>query len=908
MIPWREFWSYHAPPARDKATGLLCDAPRAWASRFLTEASMVRLGADAASQGQSVVSDFIGRGLIQHELSCPPGAAFLGGWLRGPMRDADRILNQLRTDPLMPDLVPRVIAAGLAGNVAALPSVVPPLLEEGHLDRVALRDACLSALTVDSRVSSQRVIARVLEVLKLRGGEVEGGLDFLLGVVATRHGSVATALLPCALELADTESDLAGIATVIAGRSERSPKKTLLNALRKQPLQDLVGAAGILAALDLLAEGEDDASFLTALMATREALGGHSDPPPAAATAPTGLWHLAPDPGPIRTYPDWAGYQLHPDLASFLHRDSTSYALSLEHAVTTVLMGLRDEPDQAQRISAVAADLRCGGNLALTRFVQVLEPVFLAGGLRLLWPEALAVADDLAAAGRSVAGFPELLRVLTRYAPEVPDGQMLPPHLRALATSPAHTKIQHEARALVAALARTSALTSAPIAAPLVPAASRHTEADEGGLWHARPPAPALARLLAPGYYRLPDLPKWLATYAAYDLGSTKSHYGYLPGRTLMDDVQLISLASQAVQTNGLNAARSIVKAARTAPAKGPVSQALDLWADGTLTAASYAEFITAGKTTEPIALKHVVLMWTSEQLVRLPTHPGTLSAPTDIVGTVDAHEVAARLQHFSGIAEVGPLDLLLTLLRMRPTDAEEKNALLASLDGVSVWSDPSVAFPEQGTSFDVVPVLREWITNGLSTLDWTPYRGLDRQVLDSTATHPEVLARVLPAHPSLPRPADGSRWHAERPWRLVDGQLQTDQLVSLLRNGARERLEDLAQHDGVLDPEAVAAAAVELFQHGDLPLVRWTESLGWLFGHGAMRVFWHSALRVAAAGCETKPKPNGLPFLMTLLTRSIHEVPDPRLPDAIQDFAASPGTTKSHVAARALVAAAGQQ
>jgi hypothetical protein len=97
-----------------------------------------------------------------------------------------------------------------------------------------------------------------------------------------------------------------------------------------------------------------------------------------------------------------------------------------------------------------AGVLNRAGRLPLTRFAQVVEQAFASGGLADLWGPALGVAEDASTRQPRPSGLPELLRVLTAYAPAVPD-PTLPDGLTRLATSRGTSKSHAEARALALA-------------------------------------------------------------------------------------------------------------------------------------------------------------------------------------------------------------------------------------------------------------------------------------------------------------------------------------------------------------------------------------------------------------------------------------------------------------------------
>jgi hypothetical protein len=94
--------------------------------------------------------------------------------------------------------------------------------------------------------------------------------------------------------------------------------------------------------------------------------------------------------------------------------------------------------------------------MALARSVQSWERVFLSGGFRRMWPLALAIAAAGCARSPKPAGLPDLLRMLTKYAREVPD-PVVPEGIRLLAEGRGSTRSHSEARALLAALTKAEA-------------------------------------------------------------------------------------------------------------------------------------------------------------------------------------------------------------------------------------------------------------------------------------------------------------------------------------------------------------------------------------------------------------------------------------------------------------------
>lgn len=96
------------------------------------------------------------------------------------------------------------------------------------------------------------------------------------------------------------------------------------------------------------------------------------------------------------------------------------------------------------------------GQLRLARLGHAWEQLILAGGMQPLWPTAMAVVDRAASADRKPAGLSDLLAVLRRYVPSVPEPEV-PPAVEALANGRGASKAKVEAGAFVAAARGSSA-------------------------------------------------------------------------------------------------------------------------------------------------------------------------------------------------------------------------------------------------------------------------------------------------------------------------------------------------------------------------------------------------------------------------------------------------------------------
>ena len=906
-VRWGDIWDHMTPVARELTAVLLAERPRAWAETFVTATARTRLSAGEGRRAGGCLAWLVERGLADHDLPCPDGMAFLEYHLRDEWRapvDAAR----LRRDRLMPALLYLMIERGCASNATALHQAVPELVEDRTVDRSRLISACLQSLTVETRASSQRIVAKVLTALDLQPEEIPGGLAFLTGVMATRDGSVCAVLLPRALALVDDAVGLAELTRVVAGRKERKQKQDLLRALRDPAMAATVGSDGVVAALHVLAAGQEDAALTTRVEAALAALGATASRTSAHATR-LGLWDLTLDPGPERIWPD------------YLLRDETfRWAEQLDRRSHDELAGSWDFTvhtfvrDLASRgpaeVVAVCRQLRIDGNLALSALVRMVEPAILAGGLQVSWPAALEVADDVASSGRVLPGLPQLLRLLTRYAAEVPAGWHLPPHLARLVSSPGSTRSQLEARALASALALVREGSEDAAARPAPATSSR-------GLWDARPRTPVLARLLDLDFASWPrlrddELPYRLA------LGNGIAHHSsFMRQSAPVRDEELLRQLALEAQFCDVEDVRRRVAAAPRLPGsdRGPTSEAIRLWQTGDLRIETYWEVVSANRLAGP-SLDHVVFAWTCEQLVRLSWHPGLLSGPSRTDGSVSLPHLAATVASFAGVTTVGPLDLLLAMTRVRVDGTAEDRDALATLERAQLWTDPSVT---QNAPFDVLPHLRARLAEGYPAVERALGQGLFGSVtaedLSPQLAHQDIVRRLYPLDRALP-PLD-QVWDTAFAGRIVleDGRLPSSVWPGLFdrafgdthesqRESGLRHIAGLAIYGEVLDASVTLPLAVDRFTQGRLPLTRFVDGLLWIFERGGLRQLWPLGLGVAAAAVQASPKPNGLPFLLSSLATYAVEVPIDRinLPPEIVAFAESPGRTKSHLAARELV------
>jgi hypothetical protein len=246
---------------------------------------------------------------------------------------------------------------------------------------------------------------------------------------------------------------------------------------------------------------------------------------------------------------------------------------------------------------------------------------------------------------------------------------------------------------------------------------------------------------------------------------------------------------------------------------------------------------------------------------------------------------------------------------------AEAGDAEVADgLQGAELWTDPVVTRTASGQeTFDVVPLLRARITDPTAPIVLAWFPPITPADLTGRASHSDVVRRVWPQLPPFDE-GDLVTFQERRRMRLEQGRLSSEDWSSMLGNLFTESswrtertLQDLvflAHHD-VLDPEVTVPVALLRLRADQLPLTTFSRSLGFLFERGALEAVWPVALAVAAAAAAEQRKPHGLAALLGCLAGYAPEVPVPHrvVPAELAAFAAESGRSKSHAAARDLVA-----
>jgi hypothetical protein len=124
---------------------------------------------------------------------------------------------------------------------------------------------------------------------------------------------------------------------------------------------------------------------------------------------------------------------------------------AIPEALRTVIDVARHDRLDPEMAAAAAVGRHGAGSLAAGRLTESLGTVFEDGGLHGMWPSALAIADALCEVPNKPSGLPDLLRLLTAYAHEVPEPQV-PDALRRFALGSGSSRSHVESRALIAAL------------------------------------------------------------------------------------------------------------------------------------------------------------------------------------------------------------------------------------------------------------------------------------------------------------------------------------------------------------------------------------------------------------------------------------------------------------------------
>ncbi|NHA67974.1 hypothetical protein [Phycicoccus flavus] len=779
-VPWRELWDYRDDPGEADLVRMLCELGRDDAAAFVEAASHVPLGGDARNC-QGVLARVLRAVAVHHGLSCPTGVSFLGRWWAGTaegerdeyrVQDAD-LADRLASDPLMPDLLPLYLACGDCGTYPTLPAAVAELVERGVVDRTEILDHVLELLTAPQRPASQRVLAGITTALRLRADEVPGGLVYLLGVLATADRSVVAALVPLAIETVCDRPGLGDLARVVASRPDKKPRTMLLSALRRDDVVERAGRDAVLGALALLHTGED-AAFDADVARVVAAL-GEDAPADAVPVAASGLWEVTPQaPSSPRSDDERHG----PIVWDLVLRSGAAHTGERRPQIVGEALAAMHDGTFGDGVSLREAcrSLTALGLLNTSSLAAVLEDLFLGGGLRHCWAAALAVADDLCGLPKRPTGLADVLRVLGRYAVEVPRPWPVPAQVAAVAVGRGRSKARAEAAALACALLDVdeAGLEDRLAASP----APRPFRADRRGLWLRRPPRttalPSRKRMVPPGEMTGVDDAEELRHRLGQEMGrvpestvglfhSTQAWTASHPGPASADLMLAHVVRTAHRQGRAAVAAAVPTDVLRPHGGSGDVMLAVDVWLDRGADEDLFWAFAGAevqserewvqehnrearaagrpevwdlpepfpqrleefrqdrsGRLVVPRGLaggaEQLHFLRAIEALARSDRHEVLLSTPTRADVTLELDDLLARLAVVASDpdATVGPLDLVQALHRMRPVDPARAAEVP---DGPP--TDPRFTSVGLTESWDAGALVRQWVeAGGLPDLD----------------------------------------------------------------------------------------------------------------------------------------------------------------------------------------------
>ncbi|MFI6660998.1 DUF6493 family protein [Streptomyces sp. NPDC050523] len=195
----------------------------------------------------------------------PTTDAYVRGWLghvAGTWQREETVLNRLRQDPYLPQLVAALFetedVGGFFGWLAgegpnSWYGALTQLADEGTLDRGAMVDACVARLLRGGSTADQRAFLRLLKDLSLTPGEQRERTADWLALASDAASSVASyaqsVLGALAVEGELTPRRLAEMSDAVLFRSERKLVRTQLVLLGKVLTRDASSAGTLLPAL-----------------------------------------------------------------------------------------------------------------------------------------------------------------------------------------------------------------------------------------------------------------------------------------------------------------------------------------------------------------------------------------------------------------------------------------------------------------------------------------------------------------------------------------------------------------------------------------------------------------------------------------------------------------------------------
>lgn len=884
---------------------------RAWAQAFASAADAVK----PSARGAGKVALLLRAVVVAHRLPVPTGRTFHGVWIRelashaNPSRwakDRSPTLEPLLADPLLPDVVYLQLASGEVGAWTGFGAVLPTLVEKGLIDRGRTLAVALEQLTAGQKPSSQKALAGVLTALELRAEEVPGGLDYLTSVLSSCHGSAAGVVLAVAIDLVDQDAGAVELARVLAPRSEKGLRRSLLAALTPTRLGQRVSSQALLEAIDVLAAGED-VSDLPRYDKARAALGVVPTPEPVdAAPEPLGLWDLTP-PRLEEHRPVHPGLPLRDIVKQHMRARDKSWEQS--QATELVLDALARGDLTTAGLVGIAHELTAEGRLSPVRSAVLFESLFLGGAMRLVWPAALATAG-LAATGRPRPGLERLLGLLSSYAAEPPRPVRLPSRLVEIASG--STKASREAARLVR----------------LVDAPTDGVEPVEVdlALWDETTERPPQG-LAFPPKRDLDSVGRRVSAGWGHHSHQPDTRHRVLRCLALEEIVDLLP-------EHGVDVVRARLVEDVARPS-WPVAEAVALWASGRLDLTTYWRMVedvetVSGKSHEWRVHHDAYHRWSVRDGLRSdpPVMPAwwsdddqfleflhacevllcgerggqVLSTPDRVDGTLG---LDALLDRLSRARTVGPVDLRLALARLRPTSPAN-----AARVPPSVHTDPALTAASGDHEMDAAEMVRAWVgAGGLRCRPGPDAYGLRTFRAESPWSWDSLPALSRRPVPDLPHYRHNDIWRLPgRPdvW-LRNGLRVTSSSETLADVGGtldvpgwRTVLATLAtmppdytavdftslvrlMRQGRLDPAVAAATATAEWDAGSTVI---GDGVGWehAFLRGALRGLWPVAVAVVEAGLRRPEPPEEIDVMQAVLRRYARHVPADAVPSWLAD------------------------
>jgi hypothetical protein len=294
-VPWTDLWERRTSEHAELVIDVACSRGEQWCREFVPRAAAVRMGERDLQLHAANMFRVLAAIIGTYSLPAPPGASFAVGWAQEyrawPVTNpASRMVD----DPLLPDVFLHLLASGFAVKLHCADDVAIELVRLGRLGRDRLVTQSIELLTTPQRVSTQRIIAKILAGLAITPDDLPGGLPLLQNLIATCHGSVVAVLMPFATRAISSEDDLVELCTTMAGRTERKQQKDLIASLTKY-FAPRLGTAPAIAGLEVFrSAATDDPQLLTLVERALERLGAAVEHPSELPDAATGLWQLDP--------------------------------------------------------------------------------------------------------------------------------------------------------------------------------------------------------------------------------------------------------------------------------------------------------------------------------------------------------------------------------------------------------------------------------------------------------------------------------------------------------------------------------------------------------------------------------------------------------------------------------------